>query len=92
MGRLFLWPPRANKASRVNALCASSRRQARATALWHGNELVPVGIDFPLKRRPALFLDHLDPKQERGRDPLSQQGTSGEFKELVARTGHRFPS
>jgi hypothetical protein len=53
---------------------------------------VPVGIDFPLKRRPALFLDHLDPKQERGRDPLSQQGTSGEFKELVARTGHRFPS
>jgi hypothetical protein len=57
-----------------------------------GNEQVPVGIDFPLNRRPALFLGHLDPKLGCGLDPLAQQGASGGFKEIVARTGHRLSS
>jgi hypothetical protein len=57
-----------------------------------GNEQVPIGIDFPLNRRPALFLGHPDPKPGRRLDPLAQQGSSGGFNEIVARTGHRLPS
>jgi hypothetical protein len=57
-----------------------------------GNEQVPVGIDFPLNGRPALFLGHLDPKPGRGLDPLAQQGASRGFKEITARTGRRRSS
>jgi hypothetical protein len=37
-----------------------------------GNEQVPIGIDFPLNRRPALFLGHPDPEPGRRLDPLAQ--------------------
>ena len=48
-----------------------------------GNEQVPIGIDFPLDGRPALFLGHLDPKPGRGLDPLTQQGTSRRLNEAA---------
>jgi hypothetical protein len=57
-----------------------------------GNEQVPIGIDFPLNRRPALVLGHPDPKPGRRLNPLAQQGAGREFNEIVARSSHRLPS
>ena len=54
-------------------LCALARSARPEQPLCGiGNEQVPIGIDFPLNRRPALFLGNLDPELGRRLDPLAQ--------------------